>query len=167
MTPQASFAYINEFFALAGPAVREHDGFIMKYMGDGFMALFGLDDPRSAALAAVRAGLDMLGAMARLAPYLESICGRSLQLGIGIHLGEAVVGTVGAARFQRLTAIGDAVNLASRIETENRAAGTQFLVSQAVFDEVKDHIAAAERCQRVTIKGKTGEFTLFEVLGLK
>jgi adenylate cyclase len=157
---------LNRFFRLMDEAVHRHGGAINSTMGDGFMALFGLDDPREACLRAVRAGLEMLRAMGRLAPYLESICGCSLQIGVGVHVGEVVVGTVGAGRFRRLTAIGDAVNTASRIEASNKEAGTSFLISEAVYQEVKDHVDAVRRCRQVTLKGKSGEFTLWEVVGI-
>jgi adenylate cyclase len=116
-------------------------------------------------LCAVRAGLAMLDAMDALKPYLETAYGRSFDMGIGIHYGEVVVGSVGAIGRERVTAIGDAVNLASRIESANKIAETRLLVSEAVHDQIGSLLRIG-RSLSVPIAGKSGEYTLYEVLGL-
>ena len=82
---------------------------------------------------AVRAGLEMLAATGNLKPYLQAIYAKSFQIGVGIHYGEAVVGAIGAQSLKRVTAIGDAVNLASRIEAANKQAGTNLLISEETY----------------------------------
>jgi adenylate cyclase len=157
---------LNRYFHAIGPSVTRFGGSIDNYMGDGLMALFGLDDDRlDIPMRAVQAGLAMLEAMDALKPYLQMAYGRSFDMGIGIHYGCAVVGSVGAVGRERVTAIGDAVNLASRIESANKYADTRFLVS----DAVRQHIGASlriGRSPRVPIAGKTGDYLLHEVLGL-
>ena len=129
------------------------------------MALFGIDNESGAALRAVNAGLEMIAATEQLKPYLEAIYGKSFQIGVGIHYGEVVVGAIGAQSLKRVTAIGDAVNLASRIEAANKQADTKLLISQETYDEVNDRVQIRKTI-KVSLPGKKGEFSLYEVNGL-
>jgi adenylate cyclase len=156
---------LNRYFHQVGQAIKRNGGCIDNYMGDGLMALFGVEDARDAALKALRAGLDMLEAVQRLRPYLENIYTRSFRIGIGVHYGEVVVGAIGHDESKRVTAIGDSVNLASRIESVNKQAGTEFLISEATFNQVKEHIRVGQSIS-VTLPGKSGEYTLYEVIGM-
>jgi adenylate cyclase len=135
-------------------------------MGDGLMALFGVDPGSGAALEAVTAGLEMLAAVDRLKPYLTGLCHKSFEIGIGLHSGVVVVGAVGAPNNKSVTAIGDAVNLASRVESANKAVGTSFLISEDTFAQVRNHIQVGRRVD-VTLPGKSGSYNLYEVKGLK
>ena len=148
-----------------GQAVRRHGGYIDTYMGDGLMALFSIQDPDSAALRAVRAGLDMLAAVEQLNPYLTALYQRELRIGIGVHVGDVVVGAVGAGDNRKVTAIGDAVNVASRIEAANKAAGTTFLISEDTYIQVQAQVQV-NRHIRATLAGKRGLYTLYEVIGV-
>ena len=124
---------LNRYFHTVGPAIAANGGCIDNYIGDGLLALFGVDDAPEAAFRAVKAGLAMLKAVEQLKSYLKTAYGGSFDIRIGIHYGEVVVGAVGAAEMKRVTAIGDAVNLASRIEAANKRSGTQFLISEACY----------------------------------
>ena len=160
---------LNRYFQTMGRAIERHGGTINNYMGDGLMALFGVDarpeEPAVAPLAAVRAGLDMLAAAEGLRPYLTTAYGAGWDVGVGVHYGPAVLGSLGYGRSRRLSAIGDSVNLASRIEAANKEAGTRLLVSESTYLLVSEH-AAAGRVVRLPLKGKSGEHTLFEIVGL-
>jgi adenylate cyclase len=160
---------LNRYFHAMGRAIAQFGGRIDNYMGDGLMALFGLREAESkdvgAARRAVHAAFAMLAAMDALKPYLETAYGRSFDMRIGIHYGEAVVGSVGAIGSERVTAIGDAVNFASRIENANKLAGTRLLVSEALHAEVQS--LRIGRTLRVPIHGKSGEYALFEVLAAR
>jgi adenylate cyclase len=156
---------LNRFFRAMGAPIARYGGHIDNYMGDGLMALFGLrGDPQDCAHRAVEAGLEMLEAMQAMRPYLETAYGRSFQVGIGIHHGEAVVGTLGAIGSERVTAIGDAVNLASRIESANKPAGTHFLISDAVRVRLPPGIRLG-RSVSTALPGKSGLYQLHEVIG--
>jgi adenylate cyclase len=157
---------LNRYFHHVGQAIQRHSGSINTYMGDGLMALFGGQDPERAALRAIRAGLDMLAAVDQLNPYLASLYQRELRIGIGVHVGDVVVGAVGADGNRTITAIGDAVNVASRIETANKAADTAFLISEETYAEVQAQVQVNRRI-RVTLPGKRGLYTLHEVIGLR
>jgi adenylate cyclase len=161
---------LNRYFHAMGREVERFGGCIDNYMGDGLMALFGLRESEqetqgSPALRAVQAGLAMLATMDALKPYLQTAYGNSFDMRIGIHYGEAVVGSVGAIGRERVTAIGDAVNFASRIESANKAAGTRLLISEALYAEVQPQLQIG-RSLRVPISGKSGEYALYEVVGL-
>lgn len=157
---------LNRYFNDMGIVINRNDGQIDNYMGDGLMALFGLKNEIGAALQAVKAGLEMLTATQQLTPYLESIYGRSFQIGVGIHYGDAVVGAIGAQTLKRVTAIGDAVNLASRIEAANKHAGTSLLISKDTYDQVLDYVEVGKTIN-ATLPGKKGEYSLYEVTALR
>ncbi|MGA9774045.1 MAG: adenylate/guanylate cyclase domain-containing protein [Blastocatellia bacterium] len=157
---------LNRYYYEVGEAIIRNGGCIDNYMGDGLLALFGMDNSTGAAMQAVKAGLEMLEAVEHLKPYMEAIYGRSFQIGIGVHYGEVVVGAIGAANMKRVTVIGDGVNLASRIESATKQAGVHFLISEAAYAEVKDYVLTGDTI-RVTLPGKSGEYPLYEVEGLK
>lgn len=156
---------LNRYFHDMGVVITRNSGQIDNYMGDGLMALFGMENESGAALQAVKAGLEMIAATEHLKPYLEAIYARSFQIGVGVHYGEVVVGAIGAQSLRRVTAIGDAVNLASRIEAANKQAGTRLLISEETYNEVKDQVVIGKTI-RATLPGKKGEYALFEVTGL-
>jgi adenylate cyclase len=158
---------LNRYFHQMGQVINRHGGYIDNYMGDGLMALFGVDEPQEAALKAVRAGLAMLEALAQLKPYLENVYDMSFQIGIGIHYGEVVVGSIGAEGRKRMTAIGDAVNFASRIEAANKINQTQLLISEGTYREVEAHVHTGKQCGNVTLPGKSGSYNLYEIVGMR
>ncbi|MGA7937369.1 MAG: adenylate/guanylate cyclase domain-containing protein [Kovacikia sp.] len=156
---------LDRYFQLMGQEIRHHGGMINVYMGDGLMALFGVDNPDRAVERAVRAGLDMLDALERLNPSLEALYHHRLKMGIGIHYGNTVIGTIGDPKNPNWTAIGDAVNFASRIEAANKALGTTFLISEETYNAVQDQVTINQRFL-VQIPGKSGEYSLYEVTGI-
>lgn len=156
---------LDRFFHHMGQVIERHGGTIENTMGDGLMALFGGDTPEQAALQAIRAGLAMLDGIEDLKPYLNATYERSFEIGIGIHHGPAVVGTLGYGSSRRLTAIGDAVNFASRVESANKTAGTRLLISDAIHQLVADRVRVGQSVH-VELKGKAGRHTLYEVEGL-
>ena len=108
----------------------------------------------------------MLEAVAKLKPYLQNVYRMSFEIGIGVHFGEVVVGSVGGEETKRMTAIGDAVNLASRIEEANKECATQLLVSESTFLEVQPSVRIGQQFRR-SLKGKRGKYKLYEIIGLQ
>jgi adenylate cyclase len=154
---------LNRFFHAMGRAIAAVGGRINNYMGDGMMALFGMDEgEQDHASRAVRAGIAMLEAMDALKPYLQMAYGRDFDIGVGVHFGEVVVGTIGAVDSERETAIGDAVNFASRIEAANKVTRTRLLVSDAVVAQVGTRLRVAQSVT-LSIPGKNGDFQLHEI----
>lgn len=121
---------LNDFFAEMIEIVDRNNGFINKFLGDGFLALFGaaLADPAAAANA-LNAGRAMLLAVD---DWNRSHPGRALKIGIGIHIGEAITGSIGSPRRKEYTAIGDTVNLAARLEQLTKETGARLLLSEPV-----------------------------------
>ena len=148
-----------------GQVIRRYHGMINNYMGDGLMALFGLENSQQAAEQAVRAALEMLEEMDKFNPHLELLYHQSLQIRIGIHYGSVVIGEVGASGNKRVTAIGDAVNLASRIEAANKLVGTNLLISESVYAQVREQVMV-NQSYRVQLPGKSGEYPLYEIVGI-
>lgn len=157
---------LNRYFQQMGKAIYRHHGYIDNYMGDGLMAIFGADDQPNSTLNAVRAGLEMLEAQENFKPYLHATYHKTFEIGIGIHYGAAVLGALGYGDSQKPSTIGDSVNLASRIESANKEAGTRFLISQAAYEQVKSEIKVG-KAVTVEVKGKSGKYPLFEVTGLQ
>jgi adenylate cyclase len=157
---------LNRYFHRVGAAVERNGGQIDNFVGDGLNALFGAyGDSAGAALNAVRAGLEMLAEVEAMQPYFQSQFKTRLHIGVGVHYGEAVLGAVGVGERRRLTVVGDAANFASRVESANKDTGTEFLISQGAYDQVRDQVRVG-RAFELPIKGKTGTYSLYEVLGL-
>jgi adenylate cyclase len=123
-------ALLNDFFAEMVEIVDLHHGIVNKFLGDGFLALFGapFDDP-SAAEDAVDSGLAMLAAIDR---WNAARPAQVLRVGIGIHIGDTVTGTVGSPQRKEYTVIGDTVNLAARLEQLTKDVSARLLVSDAL-----------------------------------
>jgi adenylate cyclase len=128
----ATVALLNDFFADMIEIVDRHNGIINKFLGDGFLALFGapLEDPKAAvhALAAARGMLDAVDAWNKARP--DNV----LRVGIGIHIGDAVTGTVGSPQRKEYTVIGDTVNLAARLEQLTKETGAKLLISSSMHE---------------------------------
>jgi adenylate cyclase len=136
--PEEVVHYLNSLFEFMIESVNRHDGIINKFLGDGFMAVFGApvsdgEDSRHAVEAALEivARVDELNAAARIPPT---------RIGIGLHAGEAVTGNVGSAQRKEYTIIGDVVNLASRIEQLNKQFNSQLLVSEVVWQAINQDV---------------------------
>jgi adenylate cyclase len=156
---------LNRYFQRISQVICRHGGTINVYMGDGLMALFGVDDPNHAVERAIRAGVEMLEAVEQLNPSLEMLYRQRLRIGIGIHYGWAVIGTIGDSNSPNMTAIGDAVNFASRIEAANKQLHTSFLISADAYEAAKDQVVIRQFYE-VQLPGKSGEYRLYEVAGI-
>lgn len=154
---------LNRYFDAMGEAVHLFRGDIYNYMGDGLMALFGVEHSECPVSDAVHAAYSMLAGVERLRPYFQSIYDRCFQIGIGIHYGNVVIGAIGAEGTRRLTAIGDSVNVASRIETMTKKAGCPVLISEDAWRCLDGRIPARPKCSEVALAGKSGQHTLYEV----
>jgi adenylate cyclase len=122
---------LNRYFAMMGAAIERAGGRVDKFVGDGIMALFGLDaGPERAARTALAAARRMAEALDQLNRELEAELDKPLRMGIGLHLGHAIVGEMGYGRAVSLTAIGDTVNVASRLEALTKELGCQLIVSE-------------------------------------
>jgi adenylate cyclase len=148
-SPQEVVDRLDAAFAVLVEIVDRNGGIVNKFLGDGFLALFGapFDDP-DAAQRAVTAGREMLAAIAQHNVASDW----PLRIGIGIHLGDVVAGSVGSPRRKEYTVIGDTVNFASRIEGLNKEFGSQLLISDAVHRAISTG-AGGESLGDVPVRG--------------
>ncbi len=108
---------INQYFRHMGEAIEKSGGHLDKFIGDGVMALFGLEDSSDqAAQKALSAAKEMAIALEQMNQSLKSDLGEPLRIGIGLHMGQTIIGEMGYGKATSITAIGDAVNTASRLE---------------------------------------------------
>ena len=128
LTAKQTFALVNRLLASVGPLVRRHGGFIDKYIGDAIMALF----PGSVDGACV-AALEIQQAVAKLRTEATGTAQASLEVGVGIHCGVMMLGTIGETERMDSTVISDAVNIASRLEGLTKEAGVGIIISQDVL----------------------------------
>lgn len=156
---------LNRCMYQFGEIIETNGGYIDNVMGDGIMALFGARGEADAALRSVKAATEMLQATDRMKPYMMAMYGQKFDLKIGLHFGEAVIGRIGTANHERMTAIGDTVNIASRIEEANKEMGTRLLVSEELYREV-DRFVAVRDYVRTRLRSESERRTLYEVTGL-
>ncbi len=156
---------LNRCMYQFGEIVETNGGHIDNIIGDGLMALFGTEGEPDAPLRSIKAAVEMLQAVDRMKPYMAAMYDQDFDIKIGVHYGEAVVGRLGTASHERLTAIGDAVNIASRIETANKEAGTRLLISEELHGLVESRVVVKDYI-RVRLRGAEERRTLFEISGL-
>ena len=155
---------IGNFLEAASQAVTAENGTIDKYIGDALMAFWGA--PRPDAAQAVRACRAALAIAAHLrSGALTDEEGRPLTCRIGLHTGPALVGTIGSARRLNYTAIGDSVNLASRLESVNKLFGTTILLSAATRRAAGTAVVTRE-LDTIAVYGKSEGVAVFELLDL-
>jgi PAS domain S-box-containing protein len=163
LEPEKLVEILNAYLGLAADAVLSEEGLLDKFMGDAVMGFFNAPlDQVDHALRAMRAAV---ATQVAIVDYRRRVpAGEQLSYGIGINVGEAVVGNIGNAQQQNYTAIGDSVNYARRLQENAR--NDQILISQAAYQLVKDHVRA-NALEPLLVKGRSEPEPVFEVLGLK
>jgi adenylate cyclase len=167
MEPPALLDFLNEYFSGMVESVLNHHGVVDKFIGDAIMAVFGApvpqpDDP----LQAVKAALEM---RTRLAKINETFKARGLpeiRTGIGLHSGQVVAGNMGHVERMEYTVIGDAVNLASRLEGLTKELQCDVVLSEDLYKQVEDHVLA-EPLQRIKVKGRDQDVMVYRLVGLR
>ena len=173
MTPAALVTVLNRYMTVMSEPVRRHSGIIDKYIGDGIMAFWGppFTSADEQAPLACLAALDQLAALDAFRAELPDLTGLKrgfpeIDIRIGIATGDVVVGSIGSEQTRNYTVIGDAVNLASRLEGANRTYGTRVLISEATNRLAADAVETRE-IDSVLVVGKTEPQRIFELLGQK
>ena len=159
MTPQENFKFINDYLSLMEPIIDGYHGFVDKYIGDGIMALFptSADD-------AVQGALAMLKQLAKYNQNQHSEDLLPIQIGIGLHTGPLMLGTVGGPNRMDGTVISDAVNLASRVEGLTKIYGTPLLITEQTHIKLADPLEYHIRViDAVKVKGKSEVVTVYEI----
>ncbi len=139
LSPTKAVGLLNEFLrAMVEVVEGEHGGMINKFLGDGFMALFGIgSDSRNHADKALAAARSIQRTMERLNAQRAARGEDPIQIGIGINTGPAIVGSIGSPERMEFTVIGNTVNVASRIEALNKTLGTSLLLSKETRDALR------------------------------
>lgn len=161
LTPKQSFEYINGFLKIAGPVVSRNAGFIDKYTGDGILALF--ESPFNA----MQASLQLQLAADKCHDSAMATFGQPLRIGIGIHYGKVMLGTIGEPMRMDGTVISDAVNIASRIENLTKQFNIGIIATQAVLEAIESRHTQkfwmANHLGSVALKGKTTELEIYGI----
>jgi adenylate cyclase len=165
MAPEELVKLLNGYFTRMTERVFAHRGSLDKYIGDAIMAVFGAPVPEAQhAQLACRAALDMVAELEAMQAEWRREGVPPLDIGIGINTGPMIVGNMGSASRFNYTVVGDAVNLASRIESLNKAYGTNVLVSESTYERVKDEFPGAREIDQVQVRGRTQPVRLFELI---
>jgi adenylate cyclase len=164
-SPETLVRLLNDYLTVMTQVVFRHHGLLDKYIGDGIMAVYGapLRQPDHA-YQACHTALDMMGALGTLRAQWKDRGLPSLNIGIGINTGTMVVGNMGSELRFDYTVMGDGVNLASRLEGANKEYGTNILISEATWSQVKDRLATRE-LDLIRVRGKAQQTRIFEMLG--
>jgi len=159
--PQEVLGFLDTLFEPLVSIVSRHGGIVNKFLGDGFMAVFGAPIREGEPCrAAVRAALEIVAEVEGL-----TVSGKipPTRIGIGLHAGEAVTGTVGSSSRKEYTVLGDTVNLAARIEQLTKTFGAQLLVSDSVWAQACDDSLPAEALPPVAVKGREAPVRLYKL----
>jgi class 3 adenylate cyclase len=154
---------LNAYFTLMEGAIRAHGGLVLQYIGDEIEAVFGapVPDPHHATRA-VQAAIEMRRRLAAWNAERAATDRPRFRHGIGIHTGEVLAGAIGSPDRLSYTLVGDAVNLASRLQDLTKQLGTDIVVSGATRKRLADEVETVE-CAAVRVKGKTVEVEVFRV----
>ncbi|RUM27048.1 adenylate/guanylate cyclase domain-containing protein [Rhizobium vallis] len=145
---------LNRYFAIIGKAVEQAGGRLDKFIGDGAMALFGLNaTPEEACRQALNAAAAIVAEIEKLAAELADELVLPLRIAIGIHTGPAVVGTMGYGRVRSMTAIGDTVNVASRLESAAKEFEAAIVISEPVASLSGADLSGIES-REISVRGR-------------
>lgn len=159
MTPEENFNFINSYLSRVSPVIRTHSGFIDKYIGDAIMALF----PETAE-DAVRAAIEMQKQVSVYNQHRQNSGYPPIAIGIGLHTGSLMLGTVGEEERMQTTVISDAVNLASRLEGLTKLYGAGIALSGQTLISLDDLTKYRYRfLGKIKVKGKKESVSVFEV----
>jgi adenylate cyclase len=167
LEPEDLVSLLNEYFTIMTDIILYYEGYLDKYQGDAIIAMFGIPiEQEDHALRACNAALDMQDELQKLHRKWESNGKPSLEIRIGINSGPMIAGNIGGKKRFDYTAIGDSVNLASRLEGANKMYGTDIIISEDTFDLVGEKIWVRE-LDFIRVKGKMEPVRIYEVLGKK
>ncbi|MCG8421326.1 MAG: AAA family ATPase [Proteobacteria bacterium] len=159
MSPQENFDFVNAYLQRVSPVVREHEGIIVKYLGDGVMAVFpnGTDS-------ALAASIGKLDTVARYNEQRQRKGYQRIQIGIGIHTGHMMVGIVGEAARMQGDAFSDNVNLAARLEGLTKHYGVSLLMSEDAYRSLRyEHGYSIRWLGKVQVSGRQEAISIYEV----
>lgn len=160
MTPKENFDFINQYLGRVSPVIRQYNGFIDKYIGDAIMALFATN-----ANDALNAAIEIHQQLDKLNTERAAKNRQAIKVGIGVHIGTLMLGTIGEEKRMEGTVISDAVNLASRLEGLTKLYNTSILISADLLAALENPDDYETRfLGKVCVKGKRAPIEVFEVM---
>lgn len=166
-SPEQVVEMLNSYFEVMVSIINRHGGVVDKFIGDAIMAVWGA--PKTGeqdTFNAVKACLEMRKALVDLNAARAERNEEPIKIGMGLHTGRAISGTIGSLERMEYTVIGDTVNMTSRIEASTKSFGTDLLVSQAVVDKIGENYLI-DLAGAAEVKGKTEPLKLYKVRGYK
>jgi class 3 adenylate cyclase len=159
--PHEVVEHLNALFEFMVDCVNRNQGIVNKFLGDGFMAVFGAPIPdEKNCHHALKASIEILNELAR---FNAQRGGEATRVGIGLHSGMAVTGTIGSAQRKEYTIVGDTVNVAKRIEEMNKSLGSRLLVSEEVWNKLATKPKTSEKLGQIRMKGREAPVLLYKV----
>jgi adenylate cyclase len=167
LSPEDLVHLLNEYLSEMTNIITGKEGLVDKFMGDAIMAFWGapLEQPNHAEMACL-SSLEMMEKLRQLQRKWKNEGIPSFDIGIGLNSGDAIVGNMGSFNRFDYTAMGDNVNLASRLEGLNKLYGTNIIISEKTYNIVKDKFEA-RRLDLVRVKGKKKPILIYELLSIK
>ncbi len=167
LTPPELVALLNEYLSEMTDIIISHGGTIDKYEGDAIMAFYGAPQPYiDHELRACKAAIDMKKKLREMQEKWRSVGQHELFVRMGMNTGLAVVGNMGSKMRMDYTAMGDSVNLASRLEGANKFYGTTAMISENTYNNVKDDVDV-RKLDKIRVVGKSEPIVIYELLGMK
>lgn len=163
LSPRDVLVMLDDYFGRMAQIVKGHDGVVGKFLGDGLLAFWGVpDDVDDHAVRAVRAARDMRRALRELNQYRAQNGLSEIQIGIGIHTGTVAAGMLGGALQSEYTVIGDAVNVASRVEGLTKQHGVDVLISETTWAKLPEP-RRGDKLATAAIRGRKEPIVLYTI----
>jgi two-component system sensor histidine kinase ChiS len=160
MSPEENFKFLNSFLSQVVPVIRENGGFVDKFIGDAIMALFPFPPDK-----AVKAAVDLQKAVCSYNEARDRAGYRHISLGIGIHTGQLMLGTIGETNRMETTVIADAVNIASRLQDLTKTYNSRIIISRELFNKLENKKEIDYRSLGAApVKGKSRPQEIVEIL---
>lgn len=167
LNPPEVVGVLNRYFEAMSEIIFRYEGTLNKFIGDAIMAFYGAPIARhDSEMRAVSACLEMREKLAELNRAWAGEGKPGLQIGMGVHKGEVLVGNIGSSRQMEYTIIGDAVNVCSRIESLTKEFRTDILISEDVYRDISDTVEA-EVHPPVSVRGREEQIIVYSLIGFK
>lgn len=167
MEPAKVVKFLNDYFSSMVDVVFKHGGSIDKFLGDGLMALFGAPiSYHDSARRAVDAAIEMRIKLSEINVRRELEGEEPIDIGVSLHTGECIVGNIGTQQKMEYTAVGDVVNITSRLEELNKEFKTHVIITEATYQHVADFVKV-QPLPEVQIRGRSESIKIYEVLSKK
>lgn len=164
-SPGNAVGILNIFYTIMSDVIKEHSGLVVQYVGDEIFAVFGKpfsfpEYERNAVFCAI----EMMNQLTIVNELCKEFTQKPIKIGIGINAGEVITGTLGSDVKIEFCVTGNNVNIAKRIESLTKDQPDTILISESMYDKVKD-IVAVKAWKPIRVKGKTHPLNIFEVTG--